>query len=339
MDYSDDYSGDYSDDYYYDNEQMDSPGRTYEFFINLLNVPYSVVSFLYILALFLISFVVAATKIAKYSKCCRNIKCSHGNQVADLVTKFNRWLVKFVLGIGEDKQVDEEESEADRKKVHIQGCKIEDQDINILGIIVICFGLLLGIAAFDVFLLEVSVGCSNDQSTFCYLGAVDPDDPRNPLVTELEANYPITDCSKWEHPNISELVTFICFKYAYDCPKALATAGGLITLFTVALRITVTVLLKVFKVLKPCGKIIAVIQVTTVILLLVCDATITGLVVGYQITTVNVELTPVTEQFAEYLIKNLLQILVIMGTVTLLLLIPWTKYSKKRKQYKLEEML
>lgn len=122
-------------------------------------------------------------------------------------------------------------------------------------------------------------------------------------------------------------------------------AGGLLALFTVVLRVTITVLLKLFKTLRRCGSIVKFIQVATVILLLLSEGITTATLVVYQLS--DVEFLPFTEEIAGYLISDLPQFLVIMGTSTLLLLIPWSKYalpdtkekrSKYSEKYKIDEM-
>jgi hypothetical protein len=189
-------------------------GRTYDYFINLYDLPYIVVSLAYVLALFLVSIAVAASKVIK---CHRN--CSVGGRVMWWVTRFNTWLVNFLLGKQHpgtsqgtggsgDIPIEADKDRDTVVRVHIQGYKMDDQDINILGIIIICFGLLMAIAAFDVFLLETSENCSEDPATSCYLDFINPGDHSNPNITDEEFIYPIVDCSKWEDPDIVDLVAF-----------------------------------------------------------------------------------------------------------------------------------
>jgi hypothetical protein len=295
--------------------------ETYDHFTDLYDIPYTVVTVIYILALLLISIIVAVRRCKCCKGCCDILKDS---APVKLVDQFNRWLVKLVFGNTEG--IGDQENEVDK----IHDTTIKALDINILGTIILCFGLLMAIAAYGVYMLEVSHTCSEDPAIYCFPRFIDEGNQENPNITAEEMKYPITDCSVWVNSSIAPLITFQCFRYAYNAQAALATAGGLLAFFTLAMRITITMFLKVFKLFSSCGRCLIVFQVIAVILLLVFDVIIAAVVMSFQLYTqlgmVESGTSPVAQQTASYIADNGLQLLVIMGTTTLLLLIPWSSY-------------
>ena len=304
--------------------------KTYNSFIDSYDIPYTIVTLLYILALLVISFIVAVMKCSK----CSSDTCS------DYVTRFSSWLVRLVFGksegVSEDK-VDEEALQVDGKILYINDEKMSKLDINILGTIVLCFGLLMFITAYSTYLLEVSHTCSEDTAIYCFprfIGQI----PENEsfMITEDDLNYPITDCSQWVNSTIGPLVTFQCFRYAYNLQAALGTAGGLLALFVVAMRITMSIILKIFTLAEKynCSKrLLHALQIVAVIILLIFDIAASVIIMSFQLYDsfgeTETEQDPVAQQTASYIADNGIQFLIIIGTATLLLLVNWSRYAKK----------
>jgi hypothetical protein len=299
-----------------------SQDETYECFTNAFDIPYTVVTAIYIITLFVISLIVAVWSWTK-----------PGDTERNCYTKFNGWLVRLVFG----------RSEGIPDDTAGQGCIIplqegknivKSQDIVILGTIVICISLLIGIAAYGVYLLEVTHTCSEDPAIYCFPRFIDERNPENPNITAAEMKYPITDCSVWVNSSIAPLITFQCFKYAFNAQAALATAGGLLAFFTVAMRATISIFLKLFgcKCCDDSNRCIKFLQIIMVIMLLLFNGIFATVVMSFQLASkleMLPEMTPVAQQIGSYLTDNGLQLLIFTGTANLLLLISWKEYVDK----------
>lgn len=336
--------------------QADEP-PTFEYFANFLEIPYTVVTFVYIVALLVISAFVAGKRLADLCKCCEGC-CSTLENSSPVVwaTKFSGWLVRLVFGKSEG--LSEEEAKVDIKtdkkgvpSVYVESKKLKSLEVNILGTIILCFSLIMGIAAFSVYMLEISHTCSNDPAIYCYPQLLDPETAAlvspNLTLEDLQQplQQPVEDCSLWVNSTIGSLVTFQCFRFAYNGQLALATAGGLLALFVVAMRITVSVFLKVFGFFVTCRdgcceKFVICLQVIAVMLLLMVDTALAVVVMAFQLHSnlgmIETEQDPVAQQVGRYIADNGLQALVILGTATLLLLIDWSDYARQIAQDKSE---
>lgn len=313
--------------------------KTYNSFVDSYEVPYTVVTILYIIALLMISAAVAITRLYyRCPKCCKSCKsstclCVNGGSV----TKFSGWLVRLVFGksegVSEDKKgvSENEDLSFHGKDLYINDKPMEKLDINILGTIILCFGLLVLITAYSTYLLEVSHTCSEDTAIYCF--------PRlfgneSLIITEDELKYPITNCSQWVNSTIGPQVTFQCFRYAYNLQAAIATAGGLLAFFVVAMRFTMSIILKAFTKCNCC-KCLGYLQILAVIILLLADFGLSLAIMSFQLYDslgeIESEQDPVAQQTASYIADNGIQFLIVLGTTTLLLLVNWTKYAEKEK--------
>ena len=314
--------------------QEDEP-LSFEYFANLLEIPYTVVTFTYIAALLIIVAFVAVKRLSKHCDCCEGC-CSKLEDffLVEWATKFSGWLVRLVFGKSEGPSEDETPKKS-VTNIYVEGKKLKDLEVNILGAIIICFGLIMGIAAFVVYLLEISHTCSNDPAIYCYPQLLDPEIAAlvSPNLTDI-LQQPVEDCSLWVNSTIGSLVTFQCFRFAFNGQLALATAGGLLALFVVAMRITVSIFLKVFGyfVSRSTSCVIC-LQVFAVVLLLFVDCLLAVLVMAFQLHSnlgmVETEQDPVAQRTGRYIADNGLQALIILGTATLLLLIDWGDYARK----------
>ena len=313
---------------------------TIRFFVRLYQVPFNTVGLLYLLILVTITAVVVI-KVATFKfKGSKKVVIKFNNKYWLKFTKklsnFTRWLVRLLLEKSEGVSEETEESleSSHKRELYIGKTKMEDLDVIILGVVIICFGLLLLTAAYSSFLLKVTRTCTDDSAaTYCFLQFINKDAPNNPAISEQNLTYPITDCSLWDNPDFAPFITFECFAFSYNVQAGLATAGGLLALFTLSLRTAVTLILKAFVVTKKCckPKFQLALQITAVIFLLAMNV-----IVMYILITTQLNITfgtaarspiPVPSAAAGTLSEALLNVLIVLGTVTLLLLLPWTKYA------------
>lgn len=360
-----------------------SQDPTIKNFTDLYDIPYTVVTLLYSALLLLVSSIVAIKYCGKCccKKCCYKC-CNEGcfkaaKRVGGWVTSFNKWLIKLVFGKSEgvsegkgkkpERNTDREGFEYSQEKgVVINNRLLDATATNILGGIIICFGLLVGITAYSAYLLDISHTCSEDPAIYCYPQLIDPSDPLNPNITQNESEFvdpddsenltltlsqfsePIFDCSMWTNSSIAPQITFQCFRFAFNAQAAMVVMGGLLAFFTIAARIIIKIILVAFKILQwcgkkccgkrygkrgdiCCGKCVIALQVVVVIILLIVDVVTALVVMSFQLFDTfgmtETEANPVAQQTAAYIADNGVQFLIIVGTTTFLLLIDWRRYA------------
>ena len=222
-------------------------------FYRLYEVPIVVVSMIYILVLTIASISILVRRFCKQKfehKCC--------SFVLDEITSFNAWVIRLIFGKsqgiseGDAGKKGETAEPQDIKDIYVGDVKMDHLEINIIGSILLCLAIIMGIVAYLAYLLEITYTCTENPAIYCYPIYIDEDNPENPDITELDRMSPITNCSEWLNATTAQSVTFQCFKYAYDSKAAVSTAGGLLALFTLATRIIVTIIRKVFEVTAKC---------------------------------------------------------------------------------------
>ena len=149
--------------------------------------------------------------------CRRNCSNSANNPITkaiNLSLKFDRWLIKLLLGREEgvverhhdDYRPDEDSQGKPYAPIYIRNKSLSHSEIGIMTTLVLMFGLLIGITAFDIFFLDVSYACTDDRSFSCFVVPVDV----NANKTELGiTNKRIGSCSQWENSNISDQVCYM----------------------------------------------------------------------------------------------------------------------------------
>ena len=310
-----------------------SRAPSFRYFANFFEIPYTLVILTYITALVVISAFVAGKRLSSLCDCCKGC-CSKLENflLVTWATKFSSWLVRLVFRKSEALS-DEKEDVDDTGWIYVEGKKLRDLEVNILATIILCFSLIMGIAAYSIYVLDISHTCSNDPAIYCYPQQLELETaaPVNPNLTEL-LQQPVEDCSLW----VDSTITFQCFRFGYNGQLALAVAGGLLALFVIAMRITVSVFLKVFGFFvscrgRCCATFVVCLQVVTVMLLLVVDVALAIVVIVFQlhedVKTLETVLDPVAEETGSYVAENGLKALLILGTATLLLLIDWSDYA------------
>jgi hypothetical protein len=302
-----------------------------------------VVALLYIVAIYVVALIVAMNMACKCLQSCKSLrKTIQKSTVAKWNYRVNGWMIGLVVDAtelpkdGEETETIFQVGKGKKSKdttFYIHGRKVGTPDINALGTTVMLLILLMCITAYSVFLLEVTHTCSDDIGISCYLRFSDENDPDNPNITEEEMRFPITDCSLWQNPSIEEFISFQCFTYAFNIQGALATAGGLIVIFTIGARVTIYLIFACF---KRCGNFMTYLQVILAILLVVLNTLIAVAVAIYQVVTIGREdidrSRPLALRTAAYIADSGSTVLILTGTITLLLLVGWNKYARKARQ-------
>ena len=134
----------------------------------------------------------------------------------------------------------ESEETEDGRKVYIRGIEVEGIDLDILGIIILCFGLLLLLTMYSTYLLDVSFICSEDPTLYCFPQLVSNNDINNSVI---DTNKRITNCDIWTNQN----VTFRCFEYALNAKEVLVVGGGLISIFVVGMHTIISIIVNIYQ--------------------------------------------------------------------------------------------
>ena len=330
--------------------EIDTTHTLYHFF-SIYELPYIVATLVYSPILVLVSAVIAAWRTLslclchratnRCPSCCK--KCQ--NKCSDVVTGFSAWLVKMVFSQSEGFADERMYSRSGKKTkgMFINGKPMDNIDINILGIIIFCFGLLVAISAYDTYLLEITHTCSDDDAIYCFPDYADYTDPDNPDIPEVLFLIPISailNCSFWTHPSIVSKITFTCYRYAFNAKEALVVTGAMLAFFVISMRIIISIVLLTVKFLRNrgCNKCLTGMQVVAVIILLVVDFVVAVIVAVFHLakeldlfTLLGDDDFPVVQQGAVYVSDHTIQFLVVVGTVTLLLLVNWKKYVEVDK--------
>ncbi len=311
------------------------PGPSYKHFTDVYDYPYTIVAILYIVAQIFFTFAMTIRlcvwlRKRKYAGALAQKRCCQ--KLSEWIELFNSWLIRLIFGKSEG--VSEEDLQVQNgSKIYINRKKLETMDIHILGVIILIFGLLVAINAYGTYLLEVTHTCSDDTNIYCYPLLINPDNLE--LVVRKDVLLePIKDCAEWTNSSIAPYVSFQCFRYALNANAALAVAGGLLALFTIVMRTTISIITKIFQKCKlykyevP----ITVVQVLFAMVLLVLHVTGTLIVIGFQLLDslglVDSEVDQQAQQIAASIADNGIQLVVAVGTIILLLLIPWAHYTK-----------
>ena len=256
-------------------------------------------------------------------------------KISGWIVRFNSWLIQLIFGESEVF------SEDDRGKgVYINGKKLKSIDVNILGAIIICFGMLVAISAYCTYLLEVTYTCSDDGSIYCYLDYFNYNDSDDTYISEIDLKYPIYDCAMWTNSSLAPYIDFICFQYVLNAEGALAVAGGLLSVFTIATKITVSIIIFVFKKCKlyKFKTFVAIMQLSLAIIILCVDILTALTLLTFDLADnlggLLYAFDSVNEEDESSVQTHGIQFLVISGTIALLLLIPWAYYADPEKKQK-----
>ena len=165
---------------------------------------------------------------------------------------FDRWVVKIILGKDEkivsrvDDYVNDKVDKDGIPNLYIHGQRLTHIHIRALYILVFMFSLLTLGSAWGTFVFNITHICVDDHpNIYCF--AV-PSDYDTSLSISKER---VTNCSHWSDLNGVE---FTCFQFAYNMPDALATFGGLLALFQVAVTAGTSAILSLIEFILSCGQ-------------------------------------------------------------------------------------
>ena len=296
---------------------------TYKQFLDLYDVPYSVVTTLYAVTLLIFSSILA------FSWCCK-CKC---DSFCERIEPVSAWMVRIIFGksegVSDGNSGKNSANLKDDKEIHINGRKLNAREVNILGTIITCFGLLVAITAYGTYLLEITHTCSEDTAIYCFPQLLNPNTSE---ITDLGVDQPITNCSEWTNSSIAPYITFQCFRYAYNANGALAVAGGLLALFTIVMRTTISILVKVFK--FDCFSHCIALRYIVAYIIIYVDVAIAFIVMSFHVVNREESLAletldnPVAQLAITYIVEHGVQFVISTGTVALLLLICWEEHAK-----------
>lgn len=165
--------------------------------------------------------------------------------------KFDRWVVKIILGKDErivsrvDDYVNDKEIDG-IPTLYIHNNELTHIQIRALYLLVFMFGLLTLGSAWSTFIFNITHICVDDHpNIYCFALS-------NGYNTQLNISKErVINCSKWSDMNEIE---FTCFQYAYNTADALATFGGLLALFQVAVTAGTSAVLSFIEFILSCAQ-------------------------------------------------------------------------------------
>ena len=177
--------------------------------------------------------------------CCtkENLCCKAWKKAKHYRSKLDRWMIKILLGKQEgvvERFEDYKNDELDDDglpKLYIRNKLLTPYEANVLALLIITFGILIAVTAFDLFFLDITHTCSENPKIYCFLINL-TNLALNGSESDLNiTNERITDCQYyWNNENIS--ATFLCFRWAYKSEITSGAVGGLITIFRITVMIT-----------------------------------------------------------------------------------------------------
>ena len=114
----------------------------------------------------------------------------------------------------------------------------------VLSIIIVTFGIATLSTAVDLSLLKITRLCSDDPFIDCYPQlSTDNKTLARLLNITIDISKPIEDCTFWNSEGVDNHVSIVCFEFVYDVTSFLVTLGGLLTIFTITMKVSTAVLL------------------------------------------------------------------------------------------------
>ena len=159
-----------------------------------------------------------------------------------LSQKFNRFLVKILFGPKEgvvERFPVYKKDEKDKygiPKLYIRNKELSHNEISILAVLIMTFGLLAAITAWDSYFLDESFTCTEKPGISCFPLTIDTVANSDLNLADAQ-NQRITNCSYWDNKNVSSRVTFICFEWIFDSKGVISDVGGLLTMFLITIKI------------------------------------------------------------------------------------------------------
>ena len=128
--------------------------------------------------------------------------------------------------------------------LYIRNERISYGATMVLSIIIVTFGIATLSTAVNLSLLEITRLCSDDPFIDCYPQlSTDNKTLARLLNITIDVSKPIEDCTFWNSEGVVNHVSIVCFEFVTNVTSFLATLGGLLTIFTITMKVSTAVLL------------------------------------------------------------------------------------------------
>ena len=265
------------------------------------------------------------------------------------ITTPMRWVILQLFGgpLGVIERRDDEYKPDKRDSNNIPTLYIREKKLTygaimVLSMLIVTFGILTLSSAVNLSLVRITHVCSEDPNIYCYPQLITG--ANETIVRQfniiININEPILDCAFWESEGVSSQVTFECFQFVYNVEAFLATIGGLLTIFTITMKISTGVLLWLNESCNCCtgccvnGKhtiraiLAATASLVEIALAVMCFVFGTsGLLADSEGNSTLLRFT------AQHAVKAL----IIFGVVATLLWLPWEKYVQEPTTKKVDD--
>ena len=223
----------------------------------------------------------------------------------------------------------------DTRKLHKLRIKNYDGIVSYSGQITVFYVVILGSiilalgSALDLTLFSPSHICTEDPNIDCYPQLISSANATN-LTMPVDISQPILDCSYWNNEGVSSQVTFLCFQQEFNFELFLATTGGLLGFTFIALNVLIGTLLCVTQscmgrkiTAKPfCLRIVRYISIAFALIL---EVVIALLYIVLGVSRVSPD-SMNDDRGVIFLTVHAAEILLVCGTLTTLLWLPWEEY-------------
>ena len=254
------------------------------------------------------------------------------------ITTPMRWVILQLfggpLGVVERRDDDYKPDKRDNNDIptlYIRDKKLTYGAIMVLSMLIVTFGILTLSSAVNLSLIRITHVCSEDPNIYCYPQLIS--EANETIVHQfniiIDINEPILDCAFWDSKGVSSQVTFDCFRFVYNVDAFLATMGGLLTIFTITMKVSTGVLLWLNESCYCCTgccinekHIIRAILATSASLIEIALAA-TCFVFGTSGILADSE---GNSTLLRFIAEHAVEALIIFGVVATLLWLPWEKY-------------
>ena len=265
---------------------------------------------------------------------------------------FSRWLVKLIFG-GEDGIVcknsdyvpDIEKDPNHIPTLYIRLIPLVYQEIIVLFLLIVCFGLLSLVTFWDMFWFKFTTACTEDPEIYCFPIAIDPN---NTEVLNITEEMPIGDCSIWRSGDVSPLVAFNCYQFVYDFEGSFGAVGGLLAIFVIAMRIAASITYSVTSCLLKCccggnKSIFKWIRISLSFIFIFFDLYATILLILLAVDSVNGNNETLNSlsslvggTFAKFILDHGNQVILIIGIIGSSLFLPFEEFIEVNEKKEIE---
>jgi hypothetical protein len=260
------------------------------------------------------------------------------------ITTPMRWAILQLfggpLGVVERRDDDykpDKKDDNDIPTLYIRDKKLTYGAIMVLSMLITTFGILTLSSAVNLSLIRITHVCSEDPNIHCYpqlISEANATAIRQFNIT-ININEPILDCTFWDSEGVSSQVTFDCFQFIYNVKAFLATFGGLLTIFTITMKVSTGILLWLNESCNCCmgccvnGKHTARAMLAAAASVFEVAVAIMCFVLG---TSGLLADSDGNSTLLRFIAEHAVDTLIIFGVVATLLWLPWEKYVQKDTQ-------